>query len=80
MFSNTEGFADNSPISPLTPTPINKPSARKLLCMFTNILKMKKTAYRWFGSTQSKRKAVKFVNKPWALKQNRKGYSKIMKR
>ena len=27
MVSTPEGFTDNSPISPMTPTPVNKPSA-----------------------------------------------------
>ena len=42
MVSTPEGFTDNSPISPITSTPVKKPSARKSLCMFTNILMRKK--------------------------------------
>ena len=42
--------------------------------MFTNVLEVKnKTAYRRVGATKYKRKAIKFGNKPWALKQKRKG-------
>ena len=37
-----EGFTENSPISPSTSTPVKKPSARKSLSMFTNILDVKK--------------------------------------
>ena len=37
VVSTTEGFTKNSPISPITSTPVKKPSARKSLCMFTNI-------------------------------------------
>ena len=37
IVSNTEGFTDNSPISPMKSTPIKKPGARKSLCLFTNI-------------------------------------------
>ena len=37
MVSNPEEFTDNSLISPMTLTPIKKPSARKSLCLFTNI-------------------------------------------
>ena len=37
----------------------------------------KKTAYRRVGDAKSKRKAIKFVNTPWALKQKRKGKAKI---
>ena len=46
--------------------------------MFTNILEVKKkTAYRRVGSAKSKRRAIKFGNTPWALKQKRKGNPKI---
>ena len=47
MVSNPEGFTYNIPISPRTSTPVKKPSARKSLYMFTNVLEVKKkTAYR----------------------------------
>ena len=42
MVYNPERFTNNSHISPMTPTPVKKPSARKSLCMFTNILEVKK--------------------------------------
>ena len=42
MFSTPEGFTENSPISPMNPTPVNKPSARKSLCMFTKNIDVKK--------------------------------------
>ena len=45
--------------------------------MFTNALEVKKTAYRRVGAAKSKRKEIKFGNTPWALKQKRKGNSKI---
>ena len=49
MVSTPEGFTDNSPISTMTSTPVKKPSAQKSLCIFTNILKVKKrTTYRQF--------------------------------
>ena len=45
---------------------------------FTNILDVKKkTDIRKVGSTKSKRKEIKAVTMPWALKPNRKGDSKI---
>ena len=48
------------------------------MCMFTNILEVKKkTTYRQVGAAKSKRKAIEFRNTPWALKQKRKGNSKI---
>ena len=42
MVSTTEGFIDNSTRCPMTPKPVKKPSARKSLCIFTNILNVKK--------------------------------------
>ena len=52
MVSTHEGFVNNSPISPMTSTPIKKPSARKSLCIFTNILYVKKeTATRQVGAS-----------------------------
>ena len=42
MVSTPEGFTDNSPISPMTSSPVKKTSAQKSLCMFTNILDMNK--------------------------------------
>ena len=42
MVSTPEGFTDNSPISPMKSTPVNKPSANKSMCMFTNSLELKK--------------------------------------
>ena len=73
MASTTEGFTNNIPISPRTSTPVKEPSAQKPLCMFTNVLEVNKTAYRQVGASKSKRKAIKFGNTPWALKQKRKG-------
>ena len=42
MVSSPKVFTNNSTISPTTPTPVNKPSARKSLCLFTNILDAKR--------------------------------------
>ena len=73
-----EGFTNDSPISLMTSTPFKKPSARKSLWLFTNILDVKKkTATRQVGAAKSKRKAVKCGNIPWVFKQTRKGHSKI---
>ena len=41
MVSNTEGVIDKSPNVSMTSTPFKKPSARKSLCLFTNILNVK---------------------------------------
>ena len=41
MVSTPEGVTYNSPNAPMTSTPVNKPSASKSLCLFTNILDVK---------------------------------------
>ena len=78
MVSIPEGFTNNSPISPMTSTPFNKPSARKSQYLFTNILDLKKkTATRQFGKEKSKHKEIKAGTAPWEFKQKRKRNSKI---
>ena len=78
MFYTTKGFTKNIPRSPMTPTPVKKPSSRKSLCIFTNILDVKnKTATRRVGYAKSKRKVIKAGTKPWTLKTMRKVNSKI---
>ena len=73
MISTSEVFNNNRPISLMTTSPVKKPSARKSLCMFTNILYVnKKTAYCRVGSVKYKHKAIKYGNTPWALKQKTK--------
>ena len=37
MVYNPEGFTDNSPRYPMTPTHVKKPSDKKSLCLFTDI-------------------------------------------
>ena len=79
MVYTPEGFTNNIPISPMTSTPVKKPSARKPLCLFTNILDMKKkTATRRFGAAKFKCKAIKYGTIPWALK--KKGIQKLINR
>ena len=77
MVSTPEGFTNNSPIYPRTSSPVKKPSAKKSLFMFTNVLVVKKTAYCRVGAAKYKRKAIDFGNEPWSLKQQQKGHSKI---
>ena len=49
ILSTPEGVTDNSPNVHMTSKPVKKPSARKSLCLFTNILDVKpKTAKRRF--------------------------------
>ena len=60
MFYTPEGFTNDSPITPMTSTPVNKPSDRKSLCLFTNIIDLKnKTATCKVGAVKSKRKTFK---------------------
>ena len=74
MVSTPEGFTNNSPRYPMTPTPVKKPSASKSLCLFTNILDVrKKTDSRRVGDAKSKRKAIKSVTTPRSLKPKQKG-------
>ena len=78
MVSTPEGFTDNSPISPMTSTPVKKTSARKSLCLFTIILDVKnKTATLQVIASKSDRKATKYRTTSWALKPKQKGNSKI---
>ena len=78
MFSTPEVFTNNSPRSPMTPTPFKKPSAVKSLCLFTNILYVKeKTDIPQFQYAKFNRKAIKAGTTPWSLKPNREVNSKI---
>ena len=45
MMYTPEGFIDNSPVSTIIPTPVKKSSTKKSLCIFTNILDVKKRTY-----------------------------------
>ena len=63
----------------MTPTPVKKPSTRKSLFLFTNILDAKKkTATRQVGASKSNFKANKYGTKLRALKHKRKVNSKII--
>ena len=42
MDSTPEGLTEDSPIFPMTSTPVKKASAKKSLCLLTNILGEKK--------------------------------------
>ena len=62
MVSNPEVVTDNSPNVPMTSTTVKEPSARKSLCLFTNILDVKKkTEKRRILAAKSKRRAMKLV-------------------
>ena len=62
----------------MTSTPVKKQSARKSLCLFTNIFDVKnKTAERSIGAAKSKFRAMKVGTILWKNKIKRKGHSKI---
>ena len=74
-----EGFTDNSPSVQLTSSPFKKPSARKSLCLFTNILDVQpKTSKRRFVAAKPRRKTMKVCNSLWT--KNGKGIQKSMSR
>ena len=76
--STSEEVTDYSPNVPMTSTPVKKPSANKSLCLFTNILNVKKkTAKRRAGAAKSKHISTKVGISLWDKKNKRKGHSKI---
>ena len=77
ILSTPDGVTDNSPNVPMTSIPVKKPSSRKSLCLFTNILDVKpKTSKLSIVDTKSKRKATKVGNNLWTNKTKQKGHSK----
>ena len=76
MVSTTEVVTDNSPNAPMTSTPVKKPSARKSLCLFTNILDVKpKTAKIRIVAAKYKLRSTKVSTSQWT-KKNGKGIQK----
>ena len=74
ILSNPEGVTDDIPNVPMTSTPFKKPSARKSLYLFTNILDVKpKPTKRRFVATKSKRKSTKIGSNLWTKKTKQKG-------
>ena len=77
MVSTIEEITDDSPSLPMTQTTVKKPSARKSLCLFTNIFDVKKkTAKRRVGAAKSKCRSMKVGNNQWTNKTKKKGHSK----
>ena len=63
ILSTPEGVTDNSPNVNITSTSVKKPSARKSLCLFTNILAVKPTtAKRRFVAAKYRHKAMIVCN------------------
>ena len=81
IVSTLEVLTDNSPNVPMTSIPVKKPSARKSLCLFTDILDViPKTTKRRIVAEKYKRRAIKVGNILWTKKTKRKGHSKINER
>ena len=77
ILSTPEGVTDHSPNVHMTSTPVLKPSTRKSLCLFTNILDVRPTtAKRRFVAAKSRRKSMKLCNSLWTKKIKRKGHLK----
>ena len=69
ILSTPEGLTDNSPNAHMKLSPVNIPSARKSLCLFTNILDVKPTRTKHcFVAAKSRRKAMKVCNILWTKK------------
>ena len=78
MVSTPEVVTYDSPNVPMTSTPVKKPSARKSLCLFTNILYVKQeTSTRRIVAAISKRRSMKVDTSLWTKKTKQKGHSKI---
>ena len=61
MVYTPEEINYESPSLPMTQKKFKKPSARKSLCLFTNIFDVKKRTYiRRVGAAKSKRRAIKY--------------------
>ena len=69
MVSTPQGVTDNSTSVPLISTPVKKGSARKSLCLFTNILDVKpKTVKRRIVAANSKRRPMRVGTSQWTKK------------
>ena len=63
ILSTPEGVTDNSPNVHMASKPVKEPSARKSMCLFTNILAVKPTtAKSRFVVAKSRRKSMKVCN------------------
>ena len=63
ILSTPEGVTDNSLNVHMASKTVKKPSARKSLCLFTNILDVKPTtAKRRFVAAKFRRKSMKLCN------------------
>ena len=77
MVYNPEIFTDNSAISTGPSMTIKNTSARKSLCIFTEVFyAKKKTSVHQVGAAKSKRKAIRAGSMLWSSIQKRRRYKK----
>ena len=75
ILSTTEGVKYNSPNVHMTSKPVKKPSARKSLYLFTNIVAVKPTtAKHRFVAAKSRRKSMKVCNNLWTKKKTKRAF------
>ena len=73
MVFTPELFTNNRTRSTMTTPTLKKSSARKSLCLFTNILDVKnRTFIRRVGADKSNCEAIRAANTPWVLKSKKK--------
>ena len=78
MVSTPEEVTDDIPNVPMTSILVKQQSASKPMCLFTNILNVKKkTLKRRVGAAKSNHRSMKVVNILWTNKTKRKEHSKI---
>ena len=81
MVSNPEGFTDNSSMSSGPYTTVKKPSARKALRQFLEVLDVKhRTSARRLGYAKSKRKAIRAGSMLWSIWSKRRVHTQINER
>ena len=75
ILSTPEGVKDNIHNVHMTSTPVKKPSSRKSLCLFTNILDVQpKTTKRRFVAEKSRLKDIKLCNSLWTQKKTKRAF------
>ena len=63
----------------MTSTPVKKPNANKPLCLFTNIIDVKKETVKFcVGAAKYKCRTMKVGNSMWTNIKNEKGIQKSM--
>ena len=75
MVSTPDGVTDNIPNVLMTSTPVKTPSARKPLCLFTNILDVRpKIAKHHIVAEKYKHRAMKVGTSQWTRKKTKRAF------